>query len=100
MSKLNPSIMNLSAISNFSNGDSRQGTPSMPIFEYVCKGCGKQFEAIVLGSKEAECPQCSGRELEQQLSKFAAHSHSSSGSGSMPCGAPAGSCGNGGCGFN
>jgi putative FmdB family regulatory protein len=73
----------------------RQGTSAMPIFEYVCKGCGKQFEAIVLGSKQAECPQCSSRELEQQLSKFAAHSHShsSSSAGSMPCGAPTGGCG-------
>jgi putative FmdB family regulatory protein len=72
----------------------------MPIFEYVCKACGKQFEAIVLGSKAAECPQCSGRDLEQQLSKFAAHSHSGSSGSAMPCGAPAGSCGGGGCGFN
>jgi len=65
----------------------------MPIFEYLCKGCGKRFEAIVLGSQHAECPQCSGNDLEQQLSKFAAHSHSSSGAGSMPCGAPSGGCG-------
>jgi putative FmdB family regulatory protein len=66
----------------------------MPIFEYVCKGCGKKFEAIVLGSKQAECPNCSCDDLEQQLSKFAAHSHTSSAAaGSMPCGAPAGGCG-------
>ena len=66
----------------------------MPIFEYLCKGCGKRFEAIVLGSRQAECPQCSGQDLEQQLSKFAAHSHSGSASGgAMPCGAPSGGCG-------
>jgi putative FmdB family regulatory protein len=65
----------------------------MPIFEYLCKGCGKRFEVIVLGSKAAECPQCSGSDLEQQLSKFAAHSHSSTSGGAMPCGAPTGGCG-------
>jgi len=69
----------------------------MPIFEYICKGCGKHFEAIVLGSRRAECPQCSGTELEQQLSRFAAHSHSSAG-GAMPCGAPQGGCGQAGSG--
>lgn len=64
----------------------------MPIFEYVCKGCGKQFEAIILGSKKAECPKCHGKNLEQQLSKFAAHSHSSAPS-TAPCGQPSGACG-------
>ena len=43
----------------------------MPIFEYICKDCSKKFEAIVLGSKKAECPACHGAKLEQQLSVFA-----------------------------
>ena len=55
----------------------------MPIFEYVCKGCGNKFEAIVYGSKQSECPACKGTELEQQLSTFAAHgTDKSSGVGS------------------
>jgi putative FmdB family regulatory protein len=67
----------------------------MPIFEYVCKGCGHKFEAIVMGEKKAECPTCHGSELEQQLSTFSAHSHSSSSSQPMaPCGMPGGGCGN------
>ena len=74
----------------------------MPIFEYVCKGCGKKFEAIVYGAKQSECPACKSTELEQQLSTFAAHgTDKSSGSApKMPCGMPAGSCGGGGCGMN
>ncbi len=64
----------------------------MPIFEYVCKGCGKKFEAIVMGSRQAECPKCNGTDLEQQLSKFAAHSQSSAPSYG-PCGQPSGACG-------
>jgi putative FmdB family regulatory protein len=74
----------------------------MPIFEYICKGCGKKFEAIVYGSKKSECPACKSIELEQQLSTFAAHgTDKSSGTApKMPCGMPAGSCGGGGCGMN
>ena len=66
--------------------------PSMPIFEYKCEDCGKRFEAIVIGSRKAECPKCHSKKLEQQLSSFAVKATSSS----MPCGAPAGSCGTGG----
>jgi putative FmdB family regulatory protein len=74
----------------------------MPIFEYICKGCGKKFEAIVYGSKQSECPACKGTELEQQLSTFAAHGtdKSSGAAPKMPCGMPSGSCGGGGCGMN
>ena len=72
----------------------------MPIFEYLCKGCGKKFEAIVYGSKQAECPECKSTDLAQQLSTFAAHGteKSSPSAPAMPCGMPAGSCG--GCGMN
>jgi putative FmdB family regulatory protein len=74
----------------------------MPIFEYICKGCGKKFEAIVYGSKQSECPACKSTELEQQLSTFAAHGtdKSSASAPKMPCGMPSGSCGGGGCGMH
>lgn len=68
----------------------------MPIFEYICKDCGKQFETVLIGSNKAECPSCKGTELEQQLSKFAVSTGSSS-RPAMPCGMPEGACG--GCGF-
>ena len=32
----------------------------MPIFEYVCKACDHQFEALVYGKEKAECPKCHG----------------------------------------
>ncbi|HKQ62145.1 MAG TPA: zinc ribbon domain-containing protein [Candidatus Polarisedimenticolaceae bacterium] len=43
----------------------------MPIFEYVCQRCRKQFEAIVQGSTRPECPKCHSRDLRRQLSVFA-----------------------------
>ena len=53
----------------------------MPIFEYVCKECDHQFEALIYGGKKAECPKCQSKKLAQQLSVFAM---SAKGSASSP----------------
>jgi putative FmdB family regulatory protein len=63
----------------------------MPIFEYICKECQHEFEALVFGKDKAECPKCHGRKLEPQLSVFAAPAKSGA-SPSMSAG-PCGSCG-------
>jgi putative FmdB family regulatory protein len=71
----------------------------MPIFEYVCESCGHPFEAIVMGSQQAECPKCKAHNLQQQLSKFAAHSKSSA--SESPCSSGGPCCmGRGGCDMN
>lgn len=60
----------------------------MPIFEYICEGCEKKFELLVLSSKaKAQCPDCGSRKVKRQFSTFAAHQGAS--------GAP--SCAQGGC---
>ncbi|HWP86174.1 MAG TPA: zinc ribbon domain-containing protein [Terriglobia bacterium] len=47
----------------------------MPIFEYRCRGCGKEFEVLVLpGSPKTACPRCGSGRFEQLLSAFAASS--------------------------
>jgi putative FmdB family regulatory protein len=63
----------------------------MPIFEYVCKECQHQFEALVYGKEKASCPKCQSKKLEAQLSVFAvsAKGHSAPGISGGPCG----SCG-------
>src|SRR5450755_4833557 len=43
----------------------------MPIFEYICKACHHEFEALVYGKEKAECPKCHAKKLEPQLSVFA-----------------------------
>jgi putative FmdB family regulatory protein len=43
----------------------------MPLFDYRCKKCGHQFEALVMGSTSPSCPSCQGKKLEKQLSVFA-----------------------------
>ena len=63
----------------------------MPLFEYACKECDKEFELLVRGSETPECPSCHSTELQRRLSVFAAHTNSGSTS-AMPVGA-CGTCG-------
>ena len=44
----------------------------MPIYEYVCRDCKKDFEVLVRASTVPECPSCHGKRLEKQLSVFSA----------------------------
>ena len=64
----------------------------MPIFEYACKECNHQFEALVFGKETAECPKCRSQKLEPQLSVFAV-SAKGSGASNSPTDGPCGSCG-------
>ena len=45
----------------------------MPLYEYSCKQCDRQFEALVRAGEAPECPACHGHDLERRLSVFAAH---------------------------
>jgi putative FmdB family regulatory protein len=64
----------------------------MPIFEYSCNSCGKEFETLVRGSSPApECPACHGTELHKKLSAFAAVTASPAFGAELP--GPCGSCG-------
>ncbi len=52
----------------------------MPIFEYACKSCGNEFEALVLPTTGApSCPACQGTELEKLISRPAIKSESTHG---------------------
>jgi putative FmdB family regulatory protein len=42
----------------------------MPIYEYKCSSCGKDFEKLVFGSQEVKCPGCGSEEVEKKLSLF------------------------------
>lgn len=68
----------------------------MPIFEYECTSCGKEFELLVRNSSHLpECPDCSGTDLRKKLSAPAAISGAASAHAEMPascqsCGHPGG----------
>jgi putative FmdB family regulatory protein len=66
----------------------------MPIFEYICKECEHEFEALVFGKQKAECPKCRSKKLQPQLSVFAVSAKSGANQPSMPVASgPCGSCG-------
>jgi len=46
----------------------------MPLFDFVCKRCQHEFEALVRPGSTPECPSCHGRDLERQVSTFAVDS--------------------------
>lgn len=64
----------------------------MPIFEYICKQCQHQFEALVFGRDKVACPKCKSKSLAPQLSVFAVSAKGSSATTSAAHGR-CGSCG-------
>lgn len=41
----------------------------MPIFEYVCNACHKEFEEIVLGGEQPVCPVCGSADTAKLMSR-------------------------------
>jgi putative FmdB family regulatory protein len=76
----------------------------MPIYEYVCRKCRHEFEVLLRGDEQPECPKCGDRKLDKLLSVSAAHVASSTalppcGMDGCPARGSAGSCGMGTCGM-
>ena len=46
----------------------------MPIFEYKCRACEHEYEALVLDAKTPPCPKCESQDIERRLSLFAVDS--------------------------
>jgi putative FmdB family regulatory protein len=63
----------------------------MPIYEYACQDCGRQFETLVRSGTVPECPKCHSTQLEKQLSVFA--TAASVGEPAPVLAGPCGSCG-------
>lgn len=72
----------------------------MPIYEYACRECGHEFEALVRSGTAVECPSCRSVELQKRLSVFATPTATAA-AAALP--GPCGSCGHpdgpGGCAF-
>ena len=48
----------------------------MPIYEYECKSCGREFQALVLKRAEEDqvkCDKCGARDLRKLISRVAYH---------------------------
>jgi putative FmdB family regulatory protein len=42
----------------------------MPLFDFRCRACGGEFEALVRPRAEPACPACASSDLERLLSGF------------------------------
>ncbi len=63
----------------------------MPLFEFVCQDCGKEFEDLVFSKNQAShCPQCESQHLAKKISTI---NTVAAGRSSVPAGE---SCMNGG----
>ena len=48
----------------------------MPLYEYQCQTCGREFQYLVLKKEDevnARCPECKGRDLKKLVSRVAYH---------------------------
>lgn len=62
----------------------------MPIYEYACGNCGREFETLVRQGSVPHCPGCDSIELNKKLSVFSAGATSAA----APLAAgPCGTCG-------
>ena len=46
----------------------------MPLYDFHCRACGHEFEALVRPPDAPQCPECRGTNLERLLSTFVASS--------------------------
>jgi putative FmdB family regulatory protein len=65
----------------------------MPLFEYACKACDKQFEVLIRAQETPECPACHGTDLQRRLSTFAARTAAGASASPMPAMGACGACG-------
>ena len=45
----------------------------MPIYEYKCNNCNKNFELLIFGNEVPCCPDCKSTDLKRIISVFSIH---------------------------
>jgi putative FmdB family regulatory protein len=65
----------------------------MPLFEYACRACDKQFEVLIRGQETPACPSCHATDLQRRLSTFAARTGAGASAAPMPAMGGCGACG-------
>ncbi len=40
----------------------------MPLYEYVCRNCGAEFELLIRGGEQPACPTCQNADVQKQFS--------------------------------
>ena len=52
----------------------------MPLYEYICRNCGKEFEKMIKFSEadlQPDCPDCQSHDTQKKISLFASVGSSS-----------------------
>ena len=74
----------------------------MPIFEYKCNHCNKNFELLVRSDTKIRCDKCGNENVKKLFSSFVVNKHNKTQQPSCtttcPGGFEKGSCGSGFCG--
>lgn len=71
----------------------------MPVYEYYCLKCGRNFELLIRGEARASCPDCETSQVERRMSLPARPSSGGKAADFGSLGPPAGGgCGSGSCG--
>ena len=63
----------------------------MPIYEYACQDCDREFETLVRSDTVPACPKCHSTQLDKRLSVFATATSAADAVPAMS--GPCGSCG-------
>ncbi len=69
----------------------------MPIYEYKCNECKKNFETLVMGSFKPQCPTCDSQDLARLMSTCGFVSKSTGADGAPQVTSSAGASGCGSC---
>ena len=83
----------------YSDDSSELRTSLMPLYEYRCPDCSREFELLRpmdMSAARADCPSC-GEPSTRILSVFAASTTGRSGESGPVAGMGGGGCGGGGC---
>jgi putative FmdB family regulatory protein len=56
----------------------------VPIYEYACSRCGREFETLVRSDSVPQCPACGSQELAKKLSVFATANSTSHAQSAQP----------------
>jgi putative FmdB family regulatory protein len=71
----------------------------MPVYEYTCLKCGKNFELLIRGDTKVACPDCETTRVERRMSLPARPGGGGNSLDFSSLGPPGGSgCGGGSCG--
>ncbi|MFZ5766359.1 MAG: FmdB family zinc ribbon protein [Thermodesulfobacteriota bacterium] len=65
----------------------------MPLYDFKCRNCGREFEVLVLGTAKPACPKCQSEDLEKLMSSYACRRPAGSGRDGSGCaGCSGGNC--------